>query len=169
MKLIAELMKNSRRSDRELAKATGLSQPTVSRLRIKLEKEGYIKEYTIIPNLEKFGYEIMAITFIKLKKALTSKQVEEARKIAKEELDKSPFGVILLERGLGFGYDGVVIAVYENYTRYVEHLKWFSTFEFPEMSKIESFIINLKDPIHYRPLTFRNLAKHILALGQHNE
>lgn len=169
MKLIAELIKNSHRSDRELAKATGLSQPTVSRLRIKLEKEGYIKEYTIIPNFKNLGYEIMAITFVKLKDALTSKQIEEARRIAKEELDKSPFGILLLERGLGLGYDGVVIAVYENYTRYVEHLKWFSMFEFLEMSKIESFIINLKDPIHYRSLTFRNLAGHILALGQHNK
>lgn len=37
-KLLYELMKNSRRSDRELAKVLGISQPTVSRRRIALEK-----------------------------------------------------------------------------------------------------------------------------------
>ena len=40
LKLISELMKNSRRSDRELAKTIGVSQPTVSRLIRKLEKNG---------------------------------------------------------------------------------------------------------------------------------
>lgn len=38
LRLAAELMKNSRRSDRELAKALKVSQPTVSRMRNKLER-----------------------------------------------------------------------------------------------------------------------------------
>jgi DNA-binding Lrp family transcriptional regulator len=55
LRLIAELMKNSRRSDRELTKIIGVSQPTVSRTIKRLDKEGYIKEYTAIvtsPNLD---------------------------------------------------------------------------------------------------------------------
>ena len=56
-------MKNSRRSDRELAKATGSSQPTTTRLRTKLEKESYIREYMMIPNFSKIGYDIMALSY----------------------------------------------------------------------------------------------------------
>ncbi len=67
-KLISELMKNSRRSDRELAQAIGVSQPTVSRTIKKLEKEGYIREYTMIPDFHKLGYEIAVLTFVRLKK-----------------------------------------------------------------------------------------------------
>jgi DNA-binding Lrp family transcriptional regulator len=52
-RLISELMKNSRRSDRELAKALGTSQPTITRTRGKLEREGIIKEYTMIPDFTK--------------------------------------------------------------------------------------------------------------------
>lgn len=48
VRIISELMKNSRRSDRELAKAIGVSQPTISRTIKRLEKEGYIREYTMI-------------------------------------------------------------------------------------------------------------------------
>jgi len=42
-------MKNSRRSDKELAKILALSQPTISRKRTFLEKE-LIETYTIIPD-----------------------------------------------------------------------------------------------------------------------
>jgi DNA-binding transcriptional MocR family regulator len=45
--LISELMKNSRRSDRQLAKALNVSQPTVTRTMTKLEREGIIKEHTL--------------------------------------------------------------------------------------------------------------------------
>jgi len=64
LRLVGELMKNSRRSDRELAKALKVSQPTVSRMIKKLEKEGVIQEYTMIPNFSKLGYEIMGASFI---------------------------------------------------------------------------------------------------------
>ena len=57
LKLISELMKNSRRSDREVAKAIGISQPTVSRTISRLEKEGVIKEYTIIPDFDEKNVE----------------------------------------------------------------------------------------------------------------
>src|SRR4030043_777946 len=64
--VIAELMKNSRRSDRELAKALHTSQPTVSRTIKRLEKMGIIKEYTMIPDFSKLGYKIMGITQMKV-------------------------------------------------------------------------------------------------------
>jgi DNA-binding Lrp family transcriptional regulator len=66
LKLVSELMKNSRRSDRELAKAVGVSEPTIGRLIKKLEKEGIIQEYTMIPDFAKLGYELMAITLAKM-------------------------------------------------------------------------------------------------------
>jgi len=64
LRILFELIKGARRSDRELAKAVGTSQPTITRKRTKLEKEGFIKEYTVIPDLKKMGYEIIAFTFL---------------------------------------------------------------------------------------------------------
>jgi DNA-binding Lrp family transcriptional regulator len=46
-----ELIKGFRRIDRELAKVLKISQPTITRKRTGPESEGYINEYTIIPNL----------------------------------------------------------------------------------------------------------------------
>ncbi|MBE0513125.1 winged helix-turn-helix transcriptional regulator, partial [Candidatus Bathyarchaeota archaeon] len=61
--LLYELMKNSKRSDRELAKVVKVSQPTITRMRKNLEKMEYIREYTIVPAVEKLGFELTALTF----------------------------------------------------------------------------------------------------------
>ena len=65
-KLLFELMKDSHRSDRQLAKALGVSQPTVTRRRAMLE-ENFIEGYTVIPKFGQIGFEISAFTFIKSK------------------------------------------------------------------------------------------------------
>ena len=66
LKMLSELIKNCKRSDRELARAIGISQPTATRIRSKLEKEGYIRQYTTIPDLNKIGYTVASLNFVKL-------------------------------------------------------------------------------------------------------
>jgi DNA-binding Lrp family transcriptional regulator len=64
-KVLLEMIENCKRSDRELAKNLGVSQPTVTRARKWLEKNGFIREYTLIPEFSKIDLEIVAFTFIK--------------------------------------------------------------------------------------------------------
>lgn len=168
-KLICELMKNSRRSDRDLAKAIGASQPTVTRIRSKLEKEGYIREYTMIPDFAKLGYELMAVTFVKLRKVLSEEEIEDARKIAKESLTKVSFPLFMLERGMGLGYQGIILSFHESYASYLALRDWLREFTFLELSEIESFLVNLKDKISYMPPTFALIAKHFATLKKQSE
>ena len=67
-----ELLKNSKESDRKLARKLGVSQPTITRTRNKLEREGFIRSYTIFPNWRKLGFEILALTFVKMDPAVVS-------------------------------------------------------------------------------------------------
>jgi len=67
MRLLVELIKNCSRSDRKLAKVLGTSQPTVTRMRNRLVKEGVIQEFTVIPDFVKMGFEIVAVTLAKTK------------------------------------------------------------------------------------------------------
>ena len=166
LKLIYELMRNSRRSDRELAKSIGTSQPTVTRIRSKLEKEGYIKEYTMIPDFTKLGYELLAITFLKLKRVLSEEEIEKARKVAKERLKQTSLPFFMLERGMGLGYQGVIISFHENYASYLALRDFLREFTFLEISEIESFLVNLKDEVSYVPPTFSLIAKHIKSLNE---
>jgi DNA-binding Lrp family transcriptional regulator len=168
LKLISELMKNSRQSDRDLAKVIGVSQPTVTRIRNKLEKEGYIREYTMIPDFSKLGYKIMAITFA-LSRFLEKEEAERARKALANSVKDKQFEFIMLERGDGLGYDGVVISLHENYASYLKVLEWLRQFDFLEMKKINSFLINLEDNMRYRPLTFSTLAKLVRSQAERKE
>lgn len=168
-RLLSELLKNSRRSDRQLAKVLGVSQPTVTRMRRKLEKEGYIKEYTLIPDFRKLGYELMSLTFVKLKKGLSKEELKKTRKIINEDLKKSPFAIIMTESGSGLGYEGVTVSLHESYRSYVKHLGWLRCWTFLQIFEIESFLISLHDEVRYRPLTFAYLAQHLLKLDEKEE
>jgi DNA-binding Lrp family transcriptional regulator len=166
LKLIYELMKNSRRSDRDLAKAIGVSQPTVTRIRSKLEKEGYISEYTMIPDFIKLGYQILALTFVKSRKGLDPEEVDKAREIARECSKINRYGLITVERGIGLGYDGVIISYHKCYANYLELVNLLKQFTFLDLSSIESFMISLDDEVHYIPLSFKALANHVLMLKE---
>jgi DNA-binding Lrp family transcriptional regulator len=161
-------MKNSRRSDRNLAKAIGTSQPTVTRIRNKLEKEGYIREYTMIPDFSKLGYKIMAITFA-LSRFLEKEEAERAGKTLVDSVKDKQFEFIMLERGDGLGFDAVIISLHKDYASYLKVFEWIRQFDFLEVNKIDSFLINLEDNVRYRPLTFSTLAKLIRLQTERKE
>jgi DNA-binding Lrp family transcriptional regulator len=168
LKLIHELMKDSRRSDRELARAIGTSQPTVSRMIRKLKKQGIIREYTMIPDIIKLGYKIMALTFCSLKEKPESYEgmiTAFKSDLGDEQLQK----IIMFERGLGFGCTGVVVSLHEDYYSYIEFIDKLKEYPFFEMSKPGSFLISLDDKVRYQPLTLSTLANHVLQMKEKKE
>ncbi len=161
-RLLAELIKNSRRSDRALAKAIGASQPTTTRLRSNLEKEGYIREYTVIPNFSKIGYTIMALNLLKLDPKLTKNHIEIFRKTHPETIGKDPFGVILIQCGMGIGYDAAIISLHQNYSSYDAFRSYIKTGMGASITGMDAFLINLEEEKSTLPLTFAFLAIQLL-------
>jgi DNA-binding Lrp family transcriptional regulator len=162
LKLIYELIKDSRRSDRELARAIGTSQPTVSRIIKKLKKEGIVREYTMIPDFIKLGYKIMALTFCSLKELNPEEYEVVIAEINRDLCDEQLQKIIMFERGLGLESTGVVISLHEDYSSYVEFIDKLKEYHFLETSKLGSFLISLDDKVRYRPLTLSTLANNLL-------
>lgn len=165
-RLISELMKNSCRSDRELAKAIGVSQPTVSRIKAKLEKEGYVSDYTIIPDFNKIGYHLFALTFFSWKKGLSAEEMEEARRYGLEKAPLVSPNVVLIERGIGLNHDSFMASFHEDYSSYVRLVQEVRNNPYFDTSNVESFLVDLNDKVHYRYLTFSTLAKHLLEMKE---
>jgi len=67
-KLLRELLKNSNRSHRELAKDIGVSTATIINHVQRLESAGVIKDYTVMLDFERLGYELTVITEITVSK-----------------------------------------------------------------------------------------------------
>lgn len=161
LRLVSELMKNGRRSDRELAKVIGISQPTVTRLRGKLEKAGIIKEYTMIPDFAKLGFEILAITMFKRLKDVSAAELDKIMAMGQEVANKKGMNSILALKGIGLDYDVAVISVHEDYGSFLKVIEGIREFPSSDAKSVQSFLINLKDEVQYRALTFSYLANYL--------
>ena len=153
LRLISELMKNSRRSDRELAKAIGSSQPTVSRMIKKLQNEGIIKEYTMIPDFHKLGFEILAITFFNVEKEPDLQQVTNAIDTLKN--------ILMFERGIGLKYSYVIVSLHEDYSSCMEFTRQLHN-AFLSLSDSTSFLVSLHEDCGF--LSLSSLAEHLFRI-----
>jgi DNA-binding Lrp family transcriptional regulator len=161
LRLISELMKNSRRSDRELAKVLGVSQPTVSRMVKRLENEGVIREYTMIPDFVRLGFGIMSVDFAKLKGPVPEEKLMEIREQVRQASKKRPLSTIVGMSGIGCNADRVVVAFHEDYSTYMEYLKKLKQHPLVIVDQLNSFVIDLNDKSQYLPLTLSSLAEYI--------
>ena len=80
-KLLRELLTNSKRSYRELARAIGVSTATVINHVQRLESGGVIKDYSVSLDHERLGYELTVITEIIVSKGKLLETDEEIAKI----------------------------------------------------------------------------------------
>lgn len=138
-KLLRELLKNAKRSDRELAKILNVSQATITRTRHWLEKNGIIEDYTIIPSFRKMGFELLAINFARIRpEAFTPEKMSKA----KEFIAKFP-NTIFASSGQGMGMNAVDIAFYKNYAEYHQRVILMKTEWKDIIEDIQSFIVPL--------------------------
>jgi len=151
-KLLLELLKDSKRSDREIAKVLGVSQPTITRTRNKLVKEGVIREFTVTPDLVKMGYEIMAISCVKKKESIT-----ELTEETKKWMMKFP-NVIFVANAEGMGKNGVMISLHKNYTEYSKFVREQLLQWGKDIQDYDTMLISLKGIIP-KPLSLRYLAE----------
>jgi DNA-binding Lrp family transcriptional regulator len=153
--IIAELTKNPRLSDRQLAKILRISQPTVTRRRTNLEKEGLL-EYRGSFNLEKLGFGIIAVVFgkrdyVKYPESLFQKAID---------FNKRHPNMIFAAPGFGLGYNMMSISIhkdYPDYARFIADMKR----EAGEAMQVDSFLIDLHDKEVVQHLSLNRLAEYL--------
>ena len=146
--LLYELMKNSRRSDRQLAKAVGVSQPTITRMRKTLEKKGY----TLVPALDKIGFEIMAFNF------LSADITEDFVKKIREWTVKSRKVIF---SSLGGGLNGktlAMVSIHKDFTDFSTFIQSLESSFRSEIKSVDSFLCSLKTDI-IQHLSYTDLEK----------
>lgn len=155
LELLFALIKGSKRSDRELAKAIGCSQPTVTRIRSRLEKEGLIEEYTIVPDLRKMGYELVAFTFLSF-----AEDRPELFVRAREWCQKQSSLVFAVD-GEGMGMNSVMVSIHRDYGSYTRLITQLRRDWQPNLRDEQSFIVSLDRPdLFTKHFSFRYLQEN---------
>jgi len=150
--LLYELVKNSKRSDRELAKVVKVSQPTITRIRKNLEKSGYIREYTVMPDLEKLGFEIIALNF--LSAAIGQEQAKEVHEwiLKNQKILFSSSGQGLNEKTL------LLVSIHKNFTDFSVFTHELRSFLGSKAFSMESFLVSLRTEV-IKHFSFKNLER----------
>lgn len=159
IKILQELLKNSKKSDRELAKVIGVSQATFTRRRKQLERK-VIQEYTITPNLYELGFEILAFTFIRIREPKEDFLVKARLTVAKLH------NIIFAYGGEGLGMEAIAISVHKDYTSYLNfvskaRLEWKGI-----VLDVQSFLVSLKGEFEAKPFSLKPLAEILPAVIQ---
>lgn len=150
---LVELIKNSCRSDRKLAKVLGTSQPTVTRMRNKLVKEGIIQEFTVIPDFVKMGFEIVAVTLAK------TRFDPKLRERLKKSVMAKP-NIIFCAECEGLGKNRICISFHKNYAGYSKFITNYMTEWRDVIESYDTILISIPGSI-VKPLSLKYLTELI--------
>ncbi|MBU0471524.1 MAG: Lrp/AsnC family transcriptional regulator, partial [Nanoarchaeota archaeon] len=141
--LLRELTLNSKQSDRVISKKLKITQPTVSRLRKKLENDGLIEKYTLIPNLEKLGIEFVTFITLQWKDYSQVKELEEFNHFLK--CDKR---VLFSAPGEGFeDKTKIIMTFHKNYRSYELFLREIRANWKDYVESMDSFLVSTSNII----------------------
>ena len=156
-RVLLEYLKDAKRSDREIAKVIGVSQPTITRMRSRLVTEGYIKNFTVVPDFVKLGYEILAFTFTKLKTYPRTEDALEIVERAQAWVEKRP-NVIFAADGEGLGKDIIMMSFHKNYSAYADFMRTYAMDWGDVINGFESFRVSLGSGFKMKPFDLKYLG-----------
>jgi len=151
-RLLHELMKDSRRSDRELAKLVGVSQPTISRMLRKM-KQDLSMTFTASADLDKLGFEVIAVTFGKLQQRnVDTKKIQHL-------LEDYRGSIIFASTGTSSGMDSdrMIISVHKSYSDYAKFRNYLNTQWEGTVLTGNSFLMSARSEKVIKPLSTQDL------------
>ncbi len=158
LRFLAALIKAGASSDRELARHLGITNTSASRRRKEIEQEGYINEYTVIPNFNKLGIEIIALSFGAPAAPLTQEQISKARKWMGEQPE-----ILCCMEGQGLDANIMMISVHKNYESYLSFLRRLRGEQKSRTWSMQNFNITTdKEALVLKPFSLRNIESLFL-------
>ncbi|UCD95941.1 MAG: winged helix-turn-helix transcriptional regulator [Candidatus Bathyarchaeota archaeon] len=159
--ILSRLTKNARTSDRQLAREIGVSQPTITRRRARLEKEGFLT-YKTVPNFKKLGLEIMAFTLVAWKREAHQQllDAEDYDSRIQGFFKKHP-NIVFASSGQGVGMTRIAISVHKNYSDYVKFINSVDETWGTYLDRHDSFIVSFKSDTILKQLAFENIIEYL--------
>jgi len=158
VQVLRELLKDSSRSDREIAKTVGASQPTISRIRKRLLQTGAIRSFSAIPNFSKMGFKLMALTFVKIKHEFSNHQTRNEDHTKAQEWLKNQPNVIFSDYCRGLDMNAFSISLHFSYHDFEEFIKKHNQDIGHNILELETVLVDLSSNSQIKPFDFSSLA-----------
>jgi DNA-binding Lrp family transcriptional regulator len=154
-KVLLSLVENPTASDRHLASVVHLSRQAVTRIRHKLEEEGYYTS-VCVPRLYKWGFEIYAV--VRAQFSLDYGWTKRIHQQPKETTDLSFFTLSKADEGVG----NYMISTFQEYVASIDPLlSWYhktrALEENPEIS-----LFSLEQCIELKTFEFGPALRHVI-------
>jgi len=154
LRVFGELLRDSGRSDREIARLLGVSQPTVTRFRHKLVEDGWVRQFTVVPGFVKLGFQILAFSFFQ---SSLGKDESGGNDCGELGLLSSP-GVVFAAECNGMGMSSVVVSLHRSYSDYVDFVKKLRLEGGDDLKMADSLIVSLEGSV-LKPFNLKDLAE----------
>ncbi len=146
--VLFELLKDGRKPDKHVAQLLKLTQPTVTRIRQRLERDKVIRGYRAIVDEKMAGFSISAITFFDWRDYSDKEHVEEATNYITKMAE-----VVYFARGEGLrGKTYVMISFHKTFADYESFTRKLRERYGKQMAYVEEFISST-DSIHKKDST----------------
>jgi len=132
--LLLQLLRNSKLSDREIAKKLKTSQSTITRNRHKLEKK-IIRNYTGVPDLNKLGIKLIAFTFGRC--VNPSNEIKKRMHVFRDNTSN----IIFSGHGEGMSKTGVIISLHNDFSDYTSFMSNLREISSGYYENLESFLV----------------------------
>jgi DNA-binding Lrp family transcriptional regulator len=164
-RIIAELTKNAKTSDRMLARTLGVSQPTITRRRARLERKGFLN-YKTVPDFWKLGAEIIAFTLLVFKRQVHEHdhEKEDCDRRLHSFLTKQP-NIVFASSGQGLGMTRIIISIHKDYSDHVKFKNMISAQWGTCLERDTSFIVSLTGDQIQKQFSFEHVIDYLHSWG----
>ncbi|MGQ9460954.1 MAG: Lrp/AsnC family transcriptional regulator [Candidatus Bathyarchaeaceae archaeon] len=135
VKILRMLLSDARLSSRQIARKTGVSVGTVLSRMKKMEQEGIIKEYSVVVDHEKLGYELTVVIEITVSKGRLFEMAKEIAKVSKVCCVYNVTGLT----------DAMVIAKFKNREELSNFTKYLLALPYVERTNTHVVLTTLKE------------------------
>jgi DNA-binding Lrp family transcriptional regulator len=150
--LLFQLLRNSKLSDREIAKKLKTSQSTITRTRHKLENR-FIQSYTVVPDLSRLDIRLIAFTF-----GSCPTPTPERKEKVDDFIVEQP-NIVFAGHGEGLGKTGFIVSFHKDFSDYTDFVRKVRLECKGFGENIESFIVSTD-----KLLKTLNMAKAVESL-----
>ncbi len=154
--VLLKLIENGRKTDKQIAKELSTTQPTVTRIRQKLERENYILNYYASPSFKKIGMNIVIITVMQW---ADYSKTEELQKFIKDI--KNNNSVVCFARGNGLsGRTAFFMSAHKNMKSYEDFIVDIKSRWGEHIREVDQFISSIENV--FKPFDYSGVASTVL-------